>query len=391
MIFPAEGAMVDVCRQNGLPVRVVAGPPSFHVFGKELLRLTPTARARLLAAELVPYAMRLARSLEAARADVVHFNTARGAIMAGLAAHLASLDLVLHVRGTPAIGQTMWTTAQALTGRFILVAHALERYLAPSVRPRARVVYNGVVVPSELPRGDALSVACRLGVPPAWTATDVPIVLALSSLVPFKGLHHLMHAVRLLRDRGIEAHFVLAGVGLGDGYETWLRALPSELGIEDRITFVGFVKEVEPLLVASDVLVLPSVEKERLRIDGQTLEVLGNEGLPRSILEAMALGRAVVATNIAGVREQIEPEKTGLLVEPGDVPGLAEALARVIRDSAFRASAGVAAREVASSRFSVVEAGRGLVAVLREAATARSLPTRLRDAARVVQDSILQG
>ena len=388
MLFPADGAMPDACRAEGLEVRILEGSEAFHTFGKALLRMGALGQARVALRELLPYARRLARVVERERADVVHFNTARGAIMAGLGAHLAGRDLVLHVRGTPAIGARLWTAAQGLSGRLILVARALEAYLAPSARRRARVVYNGVPVTTERepPRGP--DVAARFGAPAHWFAGDVPVVVALSSLVPFKGLHHLVRAARMLRDRGVELRLVLAGTGLGDRYEAWLRGLPADLGVADRVVFAGFVADVASLLAASDGLVLPSVETERLELDGVVQQVHGNEGLPRSVLEAMAAGRVVVATDIAGVREQIEHERTGLLVPPGDAVAISEALARVAADAGFRRAAGGAAREVARARFSVEVAGHGLLDVLREISSARPPTIRLADALAAMRDAL---
>jgi glycosyltransferase involved in cell wall biosynthesis len=379
MVFPADGAMVDACRAQGLPVRIEEGTPAFHTFGKALLHLGPTAGARVVMTELLPYARRLARVVETERAQVVHFNTARGALMAGLGAHLAGVDVVLHVRGVPAISSPMWAMAQALSGRLILVARALERYVAPSVLSRTRVVYNGVVPPLQRTRDDARAAAERLGVPAGWMSGDVPVLVALSSLVPFKGVHHLVRAVRSLRDKGVEARVVVAGSGLDDAYEAWVRHLPSALGVAESFAFVGFVSDVAPLLLVSDALVLPSVEREHLEVQGRHVDVRGNEGLPRSVLEAMAAGRAVVASNIAGVREQIEHGKTGLLVPPGDVEALATALGAVVIDAEFRRTAGAAAAQVARERFGVAAAGQGLVDVLREAAVRRALAARVLD------------
>ena len=138
MLFPADGAMPDACRAEGLEVRILEGSEAFHTFGKALLRMGALGQARVALRELLPYARRLARVVERERADVVHFNTARGAIMAGLGAHLAGRDLVLHVRGTPAIGARLWTAAQGLSGRLILVARArgVPRALGPPARSR---------------------------------------------------------------------------------------------------------------------------------------------------------------------------------------------------------------------------------------------------------------
>lgn len=385
MVFPAGGAFPDACRAAGLRVRVLDAPPAFHSFGRALLRLGPAGRARVALTELLPYARTLARAVDEERADVVHFNTGRGAIMAGPGAHLAGRDVVLHVRGTPGVSSGVWSAAQSIAGSFVLVARALMPYLAPSARRRAEVVYNGVVVPPLVPSRDAARAALpSLGVPEGWARDDAPLFVALSSLVPFKGLHHLVRAAARLRDQGIHARFALAGTGVGGPYDAWLARLPAELGVADRVAFLGYVADAPALLAGADALVLPSVEHERLEFDGERVEVMGNEGLPRSVLEAMAAGLPAVASDVAGVREQIDPGRDGLVVPPGDVEALAGALGRLARDAGLRGSLGAAARETVRARFTVDLAGRGLAGALAGASRGRRASTRVWDGLEVL-------
>jgi glycosyltransferase involved in cell wall biosynthesis len=101
----------------------------------------------------------------------------------------------------------------------------------------------------------------------------------------------------------------------------------SEKGLSN-VHFLRFRSDVPQLLQATDIFVLPS----------------RREGLPRSIMEAMAAGKPVVATNVRGSRDLVEHEGTGLLVELGDVDGLAQALLQLIRDPKLRQKMGEAGR-----------------------------------------------
>lgn len=374
MVLPTDGLFGDTCRAAGLETRVLEGGAAFRSFGKALLRLGPFGKAAVLVRDLAPYAVSLARLIDRERIDVVHFNTARGAIMAGGGAHLSGRGLVLHVRGTPGITSALWMSGQAMATRLILVARALERYLLPSARSRARVVYNGVRIGEPRSRDDARAALTEMGIGNDDLAR--PVVLSLSSLVPFKGLHHLIRAATLLKSRDIDATFLLAGTGLGDDYERYLRALPEALGVGDRVRFLGHVPEPLGVLPGADLLALPSVEREIFQFNDpplaaieptKTLDVLGNEGLPRSILEAMASGLPVVATDIAGVKEQVEDGVTGYVVRPADPGALADAIARTLASPGFRAAAGARGRDVVAARFTVEAAARGLVDVLEEA------------------------
>jgi glycosyltransferase involved in cell wall biosynthesis len=134
-----------------------------------------------------------------------------------------------------------------------------------------------------------------------------------------KGLPVLFESLALLRDKDIDYELTL----VGDGPDrAALEMLANRLGIADRLRFAGFADQngVRDLLMASDIFILPSFA----------------EGVPVSLMEAMACGVPVIATNVGGVTELVEPEKTGLVVPPASVDALAEAIARYLSDPDLR-------------------------------------------------------
>src|SRR5262249_6732549 len=157
----------------------------------------------------------------------------------------------------------------------------------------------------------------------------------------------------------------------------WLERRRRELGLEGSVHFIGFQPSTATLLSAADALVLPSVEREELTFDGTTVPVRGTEGLPRSILEAMAFGIPGIASRVAGVDEQVDDGRTGFVVPPGDTERLADAIVRVGEDADFRAAAAEQARSIVAKRFTVEEAARGLANVLRSAASKRTAADRV--------------
>jgi glycosyltransferase involved in cell wall biosynthesis len=280
--------------------------------------------------------------------------------------------------------------AQGIASWLVLVAHVLERELAPSCRARARVVYNGVTVRPPVARAVARqALANRLKLP-AWDS-NLPLFVSLSSLVPFKGIHHLLTAAAMTRDMGVDAHFALAGTGLDDAYERWLQTRWADLKLSGRVHFLGFVDDTHELLCAADALVLPSVEWEDLPIDGRVrLDVRCTEGLPRSILEAMAAALPVIATKVGGVPEQIDDGRTGVLVPPSDPTALAEAIRRVALDGGWREEAGNRGREVVLERFTVASAAQGLADVLRLGAAGRPLLARGSDLGHLFREGLVE-
>ena len=126
-------------------------------------------------------------------------------------------------------------------------------------------------------------------------------IFCAARLSPEKGHAFLIRAMKLLVDRGHELELRLAGDG---PRKEQLTDLAHELGISDRVRFLGFLTEDEVIreLQDADLFVLPSFV----------------EGLPVSAMEAMAIGVPVIATNIAGTSELVEDGRTGLLVRPSD-------------------------------------------------------------------------
>jgi glycosyltransferase involved in cell wall biosynthesis len=144
-----------------------------------------------------------------------------------------------------------------------------------------------------------------------------PCLLVVASLVHRKGIDVLLKALARLASDGLEPVLWIAGEG---EEHSNLERLSTRLQLTKQVRFLGQRDDVADLIQASDLVVLPS----RL------------EGLGVAALEAMALGRPVVASNVGGLAEAIDDEHTGLLVPPEDPAALAAALARLTQDPALR-------------------------------------------------------
>jgi glycosyltransferase involved in cell wall biosynthesis len=161
---------------------------------------------------------------------------------------------------------------------------------------------------------------------------DSPLVLSVARMSPQKGLQHLLAAAAEVP----EAVFALAG----DGPErASLERLAGWLGVSDRIRFLGQRADIAALLAVCDVFVLPSLY----------------EGLPVSVLEAMAAARPVLATAIGGTDEAITDGVSGMLVPPAQPAALAAALRRLLSDAGLRDRLGAAGQARVISDFSTRE------------------------------------
>jgi glycosyltransferase involved in cell wall biosynthesis len=158
-------------------------------------------------------------------------------------------------------------------------------------------------------------------VAPATVHTDSPVVLCIANLKIYKGHRVLLDAVARLRDQDLPCTLVLVGEG---PERRALEEQAEQLKIDVR--FLGTRTDVEPLLARADVVVLSSL----------------HEGMSNAVMEAMAAGRPVVATDVGGTGELLRGR--GILVPPSDPDALADGLGRVLGDPALAAHLGAEAR-----------------------------------------------
>jgi len=211
------------------------------------------------------------------------------------------------------------------------VATRVQRYVRGG-RPRLVTIPNAIDADELSGQAASREKVCReFGFPP-----DARVVVHVANLVPKKGHRYLLAAARRVIDREPRARFLL--VGLGPLAES-LAAEARRLGLNGQVVFTGFRPDAVALMGAADLVVLPSV----------------HEGLPLTLLEAMALGRPVVASRVGGVPEVVRSGETGVLVEPRDVDGLASQILALLSDAALRERLGEGARQQVRRRYGMMQ------------------------------------
>ena len=265
--------------------------------------------------------VRLLIRLRRERPDVVHAFLLHSYLTAAPAARLARVPVL--VAGRRSLGDrhhdsplvlALIRAANRLTDLIIANAHAVAcdtRQVEGRSVPPVRTVYNGIA-------DTAFESA-----PPAALDIEGPVILCVANLIWYKGHRHLLEACALLRDRGVAGTLVLAGDGPERGR---LEQLADELAVDVR--FLGRRTDIAALLASADVCVLPSL----------------TEGQSNAVMEAMAAGKAVVATNVGGTGELLRDGR-GILVPPADAQALARALSRVLQDPELAARLGAQSRE----------------------------------------------
>jgi glycosyltransferase involved in cell wall biosynthesis len=170
---------------------------------------------------------------------------------------------------------------------------------------------------------------------------------------PWKGQHIFIQAAKLVNKRFPQARFVIIGAALfgEQQYEKEVRQLPQELGVEQIVEFAGFCKDVNLALGNLDLVVHASTKGEPF---GQV------------IIEGMAAGKPVVATNGGGVPEIVEDGETGLLVPMGDATAMAEAICQILETPERARAMGRKGRERVAAHFTMDQTARRVEAVYEE-------------------------
>ncbi len=163
-----------------------------------------------------------------------------------------------------------------------------------------------------------------------------PIVGYVGRIMPEKDLETWLRAAAVLARVHANARFVLVGDGRDGGTRTELELLAVELGIADRIIFTGYRSDLLAVYATFDIFLLTS----------------RREGLPNSLLEAMAMGLPVVTTDVAGAKELVVDRETGFVLPQGDVPRIADALGALAGDERLRREMAAAGRARIEQDFS---------------------------------------
>jgi glycosyltransferase involved in cell wall biosynthesis len=297
-------------------------PPQFQEAGIRMVGLMMPHRWSPLAL------LRLSRLLRRERTDIAHTHLRRAGVTGRIAARLAGVPIILaHVRNLAVrnpLGSRLLDKALArITARVIAVSPAVADQKRQAGIPAGKltVIINGVDREQFRPLPAA---RCRepLGLPP-----DDFVVGFSGRLEPAKHVDVLIRAAALARPKVPELRVAVAGEG---PERPRLEALARDLGIADRVNFLGHCAAMHQVYPAFDVLCLPSE----------------TEGCSRALLEGAACAIPLVSTPIAFAPDMVgASEEAGLLVPIGKAQALADALARLARDRELRGRLGKAIRE----------------------------------------------
>lgn len=286
---------------------------------------------------------KLVRLLRRAQPAIVHTHTAKAGTLGRIAAKLAGVPIIVHTfHGHVLSGYFKRSTTRLFLGIERCLARVSTKVLTVSERQRRDLLRLRIGQPQTvgvMPLGLELDglLQCdrrrgemrrRLGLP-----AEAPLVGIIARLVPIKDHPTFLEAAADLHRSRPGVRFIIVGDG---ELRTCLERKALALGLEGSIHFLGWQRDLGPIYADLDLAVLSSL----------------NEGTPVSLIEAMAAGLPVVATDVGGVPDVVADGKTGLLVPPKDPVAMSRAMGTLLDDPDKRRAMGQLGREAVYPQYS---------------------------------------
>jgi glycosyltransferase involved in cell wall biosynthesis len=359
-----DGPLLHQFRDAGFETHVLPLAPELARARKDDLGARWILRASRLF-EVLKFTRRLTRFIKKEQPDIVYCNSLKSDLLGGIAARIARVPVIWHVRDRiaddylpPRVASFFRWMCYRVPDCVVANSRATLRTLRSdngTVLSNAHVIHGGVQVgphephscggDSEPNMGDGTAGVSPAACPLQQEAAP-PLVGLVGRIAPWKGQHVFLRAAARVALRFPKARFQVIGSSLFDeaSYEREVRELARELGIAERVEFTGFCTDPGSLISKLDVLVHASTTGEPF---GQV------------IIEGMAAGKPVVATDGGGVPEIVVPGHTGLLVPMGDPDAMALAIESLLADPASARVMGLRGWQRARDRFTLeIVAGR---------------------------------
>jgi len=347
VVLGEEGPLAERLREAGVDVQILALPTSVGRARKDGLGWRSVLKLGRIF-QGAAYCWRLCRCIRKARPAVVFTNSLKSDVLGGVAARLSGVKVVWNVQDRIASDYLPQAMVRLIRTMARWVPHAVVAnskatletlHLPKSGRARrARVIHCGVQIPE------------RVAMPRESETLTVGIIGRLAS---WKGQHVFLRAAAKVLPKFPTVRFRIVGAALfgEEPYAAELRALTAVLGLEANVDFLGFQSDIPRVLERLDIVVHASTTAEPFGL---------------VVAEAMAAGRAVVATRGGGVPEIVRDRETGLLVPMGDAEALAQGMLELLQDSALRERLGRAGRGYVEGSLTVQRQAAQVMELLTE-------------------------
>lgn len=310
LLCPGDGRLADSVREAGGDVTVVPQSARLDRYGGSVLKSGLFSRMASLLA-LLAYNLRVLPTLRELRPQVIQCHNTRSLLMVVLAAKIARIPTVLFIKSEIS-NPFLDRVAMKLTNRVLFIADVL-------MPKKRKAKYRKLPIGIDFTDVDATIARRKIDGDPEDHKEHLTFAFA-GWLVPAKGVHILLDAFERTTHQVSDIRLAIIGDSDDAEYKAELNNVVAWQKLGNRVTFHGWREDVLDALDAADIYVLPSF----------------TEGIPRSIVEAMALGKPVISTTVGGVPELLEDGELGMIVPPNESTVLANAMYEMAADKSRR-------------------------------------------------------
>lgn len=331
---PAQGKFVEELGKIGVRVEIVP----YHPRISELSRangFNPTVLP-LFVCWLTPAVLRLKDLIKDKGVHLIVTNGIKCHFIGAFLSLVSNIPLIWHVRDfveTPWLRWMLRAMGRFFPDKIITNSDAVGSVF--SGNGRTETVYNGIDLPRFGPEIGGGKIRRELEI-----GRDTKLIGTIGHFAPLKGFEELIEAMVEVVKRGFDIMLALVGEAIYSNSHTYRQKLVSlvdSTGLSDKVIFAGFRDNIPEILASFDIFVLPS----------------RSEGFGRANLEAMAMGKPVVSTNVGGIPEVVLDGVTGILVQPGNSEDLARAIMKLLNDCELRESLGREGRRRVEEHFTL--------------------------------------
>ena len=278
---------------------------------------------------------KLYRLLKCHKFDIIHTHAYSAGTIGRISAFLAGVPVIIsHNHSVYDYYGKFYNLVEwflsLITDRVICISEVVNGFANKTQRINSKkliTIHNGIDDVCDLTEKSSSDLKKELGIP-----INHPVICTISHMEEHKGLKYLLEAASLLLQSKNDVSFLLVGEGV---LKKELKILCADLKIEKNVIFAGEQSDISEILSLSDIFVLPSLR----------------EGLPLTILEAMACGKPVIATNVGGIPEIVKDGENGILVYPKDPETLYMAMNELLGDREKREKMGRIGKRVCDESF----------------------------------------
>ena len=333
ILAPIDGVSLDYFRSLGIQCDVIQSGGRLNKYGRVILNVGLLSRFYLIR-DLIMYNFQVGSYLKEIKADIIYTNSVRSHILICLASFFLNIPSVLYIKGelaNPLIDRfCLFFSTKVL---FFTKQNSLEKYPLLVKILRNKVSILGIGLDLIALNADSSKELIDLSINKKYFNVGV-----VGQLYEPKGQHLVLEALNEIVGDFPNICVYFIGDHVIDKYKPYrifLEQLSLKLNLTRNIIFTGWRSDVPAIVSRMDLLIHPSY----------------SEGFGRAVLEAMALGKPVIASKVGGLREAISNGENGFLVSPGDFLAIKECWIKLLSNHELRFNIGLAAKNTIIDRY----------------------------------------